>query len=192
MEGKVKYFLMGLVILLIALMFKDSFAFVEEYIYDNCDHEYHNEKVSNSYTDNNGQYHNASYNAYWTGSSFTHSDPNKHWWFTAGDLIEFGGSYYCMYAGKTMRNFEQEKGWKTHEDTHRGEDNKITTKYWTTNYHWQKGWLNSVIFNETAGCMMYNYKEDPNSETKRGRLGIQGVIWAEGASTRTGYWWWLG
>lgn len=187
MEGKVKYFFIGLIMLLVILMFKEELALELHVVYDNCDHYYetvqHSTQLTEGYYDAEGDWVAPTYNN-WSenvlrGGSFTSTDPSLHWWFTSGDLLEFGGLYYCMYAGKSMKSFEANPGWVTHVDGH---DSNLKTKYWIDNYYWQWGWANSVNFTETAGCMMYNYKEDPNSETKRGRLGVQAAIWAEGSS----------
>lgn len=180
LEDKLKYFLIGLIMLLVVVMFRDNFALEKDYVYDNCDHEFHNDLVNAAYNEADGTHHDATYHAYWTGSTFTHSDPNKYWWFTDSDLLEFSGKYYCMFAGKSMHSFESSPGWVTHYDTHRSEA-PIDTKHWYTNYYWENGWVNSFNFTETAGCVMYNYNSDPHSETKRGQLGIQAAIWAEGS-----------
>lgn len=197
MEDKLKYFLIGLMMLLVVVMFKDNFAYDTNFAYDNCDHYYqmetHNDQVTQGYYDSNNTWVAPTYNS-WSenvlkgNGTWTHTDPNEYWWFTSADLLEFhpkdaenADYYYCMFAGKSMNSFEHNPGWVTHVDPH---DSNNKEKHWTTNYHWEKGFNNTAKFEETPACMMYNYKVDPNSETKRGRLGVQGVIWAEGSTTR--------
>lgn len=187
LEGKVKYFLIGLMMLLIILMFREDLAYDESKWYDNCDHYwetvYHNEQVTEGYYDTDNTWVGPTYNTWTTnelrGGSFTSTDTGVHWWFTSSDLLEFGGEYYCMYAGKSMHSFEHDPGWVTHIDSH---DSNMKKTFWHTNYYWEPVFGHTADFTETAGCIMYNYKEDSNSETKRGRLGVQAAIWAEGGS----------
>lgn len=186
MEGKIKYFFMGIIMLLIILMFKEDLAYEVSKWYNGCDHWYEtvtvtdkpawDEVVNNTTIHHDAQTHTEEV---LRGGNFTSTDNAEHWWFTSSDLLEFGGEYYCMYAGKSMHSFEHNPGWVTHIDSH---DSSKKMKFWHTNYYWEPVFGHTADFTQTAGCVMYNYKEDSNSETKRGRLGVQAAIWAEGSN----------
>lgn len=188
MEDKLKYFLIGVMMLLVILMYNDSFGRETSVSYVNCTHEY--TEPQEEYTDEDGVHHDAVEGG-WSGGWEQESE-TEYWWFQYSDLIECKdengnrGPYYCMFAGHPMRSFHtkdtnsENDGWLIYDCGHEVNDHE--QKFWHTNVHFPASFGKLATFKGVAACAMYNYKIDSNSPNKRGKLGVQAVIWDTGSS----------